>query len=52
MTFILSAILTYLLMKHIIIPFANKIAKDEDCKDDYVYSGDSNDMFDANNWND
>ena len=48
MVFVLSVIITYLLMKHIIIPFAQKIAKD----DDYVYSGDSNDMFDANNWND
>lgn len=50
MIFILSVIITYLLMKHIIIPFANKIAEDEDCKDDWVYSGSSTDMFDINDW--
>lgn len=50
MVFVLSVIITYLLMKFIIIPLAQKIAKDEDCKDDYVYSGDSNDILDDNNW--
>lgn len=44
MTFILSAILTYLLMKHIIIPFAREISEFEDGKDDWIQT----DTFDVN----
>lgn len=50
MIFILSVIITYLIMKHIILPFAKKLAKDEDCKDDWVYSGSSTDMFSTDWW--
>lgn len=50
MVFILSVIITFLIMKHIIIPFANKLSKDEDCKDDWVYSRISTDIFSTDWW--
>ncbi|WP_443741522.1 hypothetical protein [Treponema berlinense] len=45
MIFILGVIITYLIMKHIILPFAKKMAEDEDCKDDWVYSGNGTDTW-------
>ncbi|WP_443738433.1 hypothetical protein [Treponema sp.] len=45
MIFILGVIITYLIMKHIVLPFVNEMAEDEDCKDDWVYSGNGIDMF-------